>query len=411
MTDTAPKKVALLTAGGLAPCLSSAVGGLIERYTKIAPDIEIIAYRSGYKGLLLGDSYQVDADMRANAPVLHAHGGSPIGNSRVKLTNVADCVKRGLVNEGQDPQKVAADQLIKDGVDVLHTIGGDDTNTAAADLAAYLAHNDYGLTVIGLPKTIDNDVFPIRQSLGAWTAAEEGARYFRNVVAEHNANPRMLIIHEVMGRACGWLTAATATDYIKLIDAECFLPELGLAKTNVTVHGVYIPEMELDLKAEANRLRAVMDENDNVNIFISEGAGVSSIVAEMEARGETVPRDAFGHVKLDAVNPGKWFGEQFAEMLGAEKVLVQKSGYYARAAPANPRDLALIKECTDLAVDCALKRESGVIGHDEDQSDTLRAIEFPRIKGGKPFDPQTPWFKDLLATIGQPVGRTLETSH
>ena len=72
----------------------------------------------------------------------------------------------------------------RDGVDVLHTIGGDDTNTAAADLAAFLARNNYGLTVIGLPKTIDNDVYPIKQSLGAWTAAEHGANYFWNVVAE-----------------------------------------------------------------------------------------------------------------------------------------------------------------------------------------------------------------------------------
>ncbi len=58
-TSVRPKKVALLTAGGLAPCLSSAVGGLIERYTEIAPDIEIIAYHGGYKGLLLGDSYKI----------------------------------------------------------------------------------------------------------------------------------------------------------------------------------------------------------------------------------------------------------------------------------------------------------------------------------------------------------------
>ena len=402
MTDqNRPRKVALLTAGGLAPCLSSAVGGLIQRYTEIAPDIEIIAYRGGYKGLLLGDSYQVGPAERAAAGALHQHGGSPIGNSRVKLTNIKDCVKRGLVTEGQDPQKVAADQLIKDGVDVLHTIGGDDTNTAAADLAAYLARNNYGLCVIGLPKTIDNDVYPIRQSLGAWTAAEQGARYFRNVVAEHNANPRMLIVHEVMGRNCGWLTAATAADYQKIIQAETFVPGLGLSQSNLSVHGVYIPEMELDLTAEAKRLRAIMDANDNVNIFISEGAGVASIVAEMESRGEEVPRDAFGHMKLDAINPGKWFGEQFAKMIGAEKVLVQKSGYFARAAPANQADLDLIRECVHLAVDCALRRESGVTGNDEDQDNVLRAIEFPRIKGGKPFDTRTPWFQSLLSSIGQ----------
>jgi pyrophosphate--fructose-6-phosphate 1-phosphotransferase len=406
-----PKKVAILTAGGLAPCLNSAIGSLIERYTEIDPSIEIICYRSGYKGLLLGDSYTVTPEVRAKASLLHRFGGSVIGNSRVKLTNVKDCVKRGLVQEGEDPQKVAADQLVKDGVDVLHTIGGDDTNTAAADLAAFLAQNNYGLTVIGLPKTVDNDVFPIKQSLGAWTAAEQGARYFWNVVAENNANPRMLIVHEVMGRSCGWLTAATAVEYRKMLDRAEWLPELGLSRESYEVHGVFIPEMAIDIAAEAARLRAVMDKVDCVNIFVSEGAGVESIVAEMQAKGQEVPRDAFGHVKLDAVNPGKWFGDQFAQMLGAEKTLVQKSGYFARASASNAEDVRLIKSCADLAVECAMRREAGVIGHDDDNNFVLRAIEFPRIKGGKPFNIDTPWFTQTLAEIGQPKGAKVSVGH
>jgi pyrophosphate--fructose-6-phosphate 1-phosphotransferase len=406
-----PKKVAILTAGGLAPCLNSAIGSLIERYTEIDPSIEIICYRSGYKGLLLGDYYTVTPEVRANASVLHKFGGSSIGNSRVKLTNLKDCLKRGLVMEGEDPQKVAADQLIKDGVDILHTIGGDDTNTAAADLAAFLEKNNYGLTVIGLPKTVDNDVFPIKQSLGAWTAAEQGALYFKNVVDENNSNPRMLIVHEVMGRSCGWLTAATALEYRKLLDKSQWLPDLGLSRIAFEVHGIFIPEMDIDLKAEAVRLRQVMETVDCVNIFVSEGAGVEAIVAEMQAKGQEVPRDAFGHVKLDAVNPGKWFGEQFAEMIGAEKTLVQKSGYFARASAANAEDIRLIKSCADLAVECAFKRESGVIGHDEDNHNILRAIEFPRIKGGKPFAIDTPWFEQLLNEIGQTKGAKVETSH
>jgi len=406
-----PQKVALLTAGGLAPCLNSAIGSLIERYNEIDPSIEIICYRSGYKGLLLGDSYKVDAEMREKAGLLQKFGGSVIGNSRVKLTNIADCVKRGLVKEGEDPQKVAADQLIKDGVDVLHTIGGDDTNTAAADLAAFLADNDYGLTVIGLPKTVDNDVFPIKQSLGAWTAAEQGAHFFKNVVAENNSNPRMLIVHEVMGRSCGWLTAATASEYRKLLDNCEWLPSLGLSRDSYEVHGIFIPEMDFDITAEAQRLRKIMDEVDCVNIFVSEGAGVETIVAEMEAKGHDVPRDAFGHVKLDAVNPGKWFGEQFAEMIGAEKTLIQKSGYYARASAANAEDIRLIKSCADLAVECALRGEAGVIGHDDDQNFVLRAIEFPRIKGGKPFDIDSAWFTETLEDLGQTKGNKIETSH
>jgi pyrophosphate--fructose-6-phosphate 1-phosphotransferase len=405
------KKVALLTAGGLAPCLSSAIGALISRYTEAAPDIEIICYIGGYKGLLLGESIAVTDEIRKNAKVLYKHGGSPIGNSRVKLTNVKDCEKRGLVHAGENPLEVAASQLIKDGVDVLHTIGGDDTNTTAADLAAYLAKNDYALTVVGLPKTIDNDIFPIRQSLGAWTAAEEGAKYFSNVVAEHNANPRMLIIHEVMGRNCGWLTAYTAKVYHEKLEELDFLPQIGLSKERKDVHAIFVPEMAIDIQAEAARLKKVMDEIDNVNIFISEGAGVEEIVKEMEAVGETVLRDAFGHIKLDAVNPGAWFGKQFASLLDAEKVLIQKSGYYSRAAPSNAADLELIKKFADKAVECALNGVSGVIGEDDDRGNELRAIEFPRIAGGKPFDIDVPWFNELLRDIGQPKNSKVVTSH
>ena len=398
------RKVALLTAGGLAPCLSTAVGGLIQKYTEVDPSIEIIGYLNGYHGLLLGNSVPVTQEVRDHASVLHKFGGSPIGNSRVKLTNIADCVKRGLVQEGQDPLAVAAAQLTKDGVDVLHTIGGDDTNTTAADLAAYLHENGYELTVVGLPKTIDNDVIPIKQSLGAWTAAEQGSIFAQNIIAEHSSNPRMLIIHEVMGRACGWLTAETAVRYRKWLDEQQWNPGIGLDRRQWDIHAVFVPEMSFDIAAEAERLHKVMDEVGCVNIFLSEGAGVSEIVAELEARGEEVGRDAFGHVKLDTINPGQWFGKQFAAMLDSEKTMVWKSGYFARSAASNAQDLALIQQCTDLAVDAALRGESGVTGQDEERGDELRVIEFPRIKGHKAFDIDQPWFDALLAGIGQAKG-------
>jgi pyrophosphate--fructose-6-phosphate 1-phosphotransferase len=393
--------VALLTAGGLAPCLSSAVGGLIERYTKVAPDVRIIAYRNGYAGLLTGQSVEVTEAVRAVAGRLHAFGGTPIGNSRVKLTNTADCVKRGLVQSGQDPLHVAAEQLSRDGVDVLHTIGGDDTNGTAADLAAYLGSNGYQLTVVGLPKTIDNDVVPIRQSLGAWTAAEQGALYARNIIAEHSSNPRMLIVHEVMGRHCGWLTAATALAHHQWVRNAPFAEWLDNSAASWDVHAVFVPEQPFDIAEQAKRLRAIMDEQDCVNLFISEGAGVSEIVAAMEEAGEEVPRDPFGHVQLDKINPGQWFAKQFAAALGADKVLVQKSGYFSRSAAANTADLALIRRCTDYAVDAALRGESGVVGQDEERGDELRAIEFERIAGGKKFDVSMPWFTDLLRELGQ----------
>ncbi|MCB2413846.1 pyrophosphate--fructose-6-phosphate 1-phosphotransferase [Demequina sp. TTPB684] len=395
------RRVALLTAGGFAPCLSSAVGGLIGRYTEVAPEVEIIAYEHGYWGLLQGKKVVISDAVRDKAGILHEFGGSPIGNSRVKLTNVADCVKRGLVKEGQDPLAVAAEQLKADGVDVLHTIGGDDTNTTAADLAAYLHDNGYELTVVGLPKTIDNDVVPIRQSLGAWSAAEQASVFAQNVIGEHRSGPRMLIIHEVMGRACGWLTAATGMKYRQWLNTLEFVPEIGLTKERWDIHALYVPEQSIDLDAEAERLKVVMDTVGNVNIFLSEGAGVPEIIKEIEEAGGEVARDPFGHVRLDDINPGAWFAKQFAERLGAEKVMVQKSGYFSRSARANKEDLRLIKSMTDFAVESALRGEPGVIGHDEEDGGRLKAIAFPRIAGHKPFDITTPWYVDLLADIGQ----------
>jgi pyrophosphate--fructose-6-phosphate 1-phosphotransferase len=75
----------------------------------------------------------------------------------------------------------------------------------------------------------------------------------------------------------------------------------------------------------------------------AQGAGVSGIIAEKEAKGETVPRDAFGHAKLDSVNVGKYYGDKLGALIGAEKVMVQKSGYFARSAAPNSQDLKLIK--------------------------------------------------------------------
>ncbi|MDP9836854.1 pyrophosphate--fructose-6-phosphate 1-phosphotransferase [Neorhizobium huautlense] len=397
----ARQKVAMLTAGGLAPCLSSAVGGLIERYSDVAPELDLIAYRSGYQGVLLGDSIEITPQMREKAHLLHRFGGSPIGNSRVKLTNAADCVKRGLVKEGENPLKVAAERLAADGVTILHTIGGDDTNTTAADLAAYLGQNGYDLTVVGLPKTVDNDVVPIRQSLGAWTAAEVGANFFDNVSNEQSAAPRTLIIHEVMGRHCGWLTAATARAYMQKTRTHDYVEGFMMDEQLKKIDGIYLPEMRFDRDAEATRLKDVMDRYGFVTLFISEGACMDVIVRELEASGENIKRDAFGHVKLDTINVGGWFQKQFASLLGAERSLVQKSGYFARSAPANGDDLRLIQGMVDLAVESALNGVSGVTGHDEDQNGKLRTIEFPRIKGGKHFDLSTPWFGEVMTAVGQ----------
>ncbi len=318
-------KIAFLTAGGLAPCLSASIGALIKEYHAKEPDADLFGYLNGYRGLLLGNSISFPENAHEYADTLMQYGGSPIGNSRVKLTNVESCVKNGYVKKGKTPVAVAAEQLQSDGVDILHTIGGDDTNTMASELANYLLDNGHYLTVVGLPKTVDNDVYPIARSLGADTAAEQGAVFFENIANENTTSTRQLLIHEVMGRHCGWLTAATAHKYRDRLNKKLFINSMLISKERWDVDAVYIPEEEINFDAECERLNKRMDEKDGVNIFLSEGAGVEAIVKEMEANGEEVPKDAFGHVRLDEINPGQWFADQFKVKLNAEKVLVQKA--------------------------------------------------------------------------------------
>jgi len=401
-------RIAFLTAGGIAPCLSASIGGLIEHYNHLAPEADLMAYLNGYQGLLLGNSYHFPKQVRDRAEIFYNFGGSPIGNSRVKLTNVDDCVKRGLVQPGQEPLDVAAERLAADGIDILHTIGGDDTNSTAADLANHLHENGYELTVVGLPKTIDNDVFPITQTLGAWTAAHQSARFFRNIANENTTSSRQLIIHEVMGRHCGWLTGRAAYEYHESLHQYDWLPEALLHQLRWDVDAVWVPEMEIDIDGEIDRLNDMMDEHDSVNIFISEGAGLDVIIEEMKAKGEEPAKDAFGHYRLDDVNVGQWFGNQLKGKLGAEKLLVQKSGYFARSAAPNEDDLQLIKGSCARAAKSALQGESGVAGLDEDHGDEMSTIAFSRIRGGKPFDIDKSWFTNLLEEIRQPKGKRIE---
>ena len=85
-------KVAFLTSGGIAPCLSSSIARMIYSYSKLNKDIEFIGYLHGYKGLLTGKKIIISKEDISNIEILYDYGGTFLGNSRVKLTNVEDCI-------------------------------------------------------------------------------------------------------------------------------------------------------------------------------------------------------------------------------------------------------------------------------------------------------------------------------
>jgi diphosphate-dependent phosphofructokinase len=422
-----PIVVALITSGRIAPSFGPAVGGFLKRYQEIAlgditsdtataaataATIKFIVYRHGFRGLLTGDVVEINGEDFAAADVFVKNGGSPAGASRTRLTNLGHLHLRKFIKEGEDPHEVAAQQLIKDKVRVLHVIGSASAQVTASRLSVLLnAKYHYPLHHIGLAKTIENDMAPIRTTLGALTAAEEGAKYFENVVAEHNSNPRMLIIHEIKGRAAGWLTAATARAYRARLDHRDFPSAYGQAREVFDVHAVYTPEMHIDFSAEIGRLRRCMDRHDNVNIFVAQGTLLPLIEQELAAAGVTVERHPrFGYPVIDTA---AWFATKLKDGIGAEKVLIQRSGVYVRAAPANAADRKLVDSCVNYAVDLVMSKVAaapsssshlwrGVVGHDDRFDGQLRLVEVEPLMRKRPFDVATPWFVELLSAIGQP---------
>ena len=299
------RRVALLTAGGLAPCLSSAVGGLIERYTEVAPDVEIIGYLDGYAGLLAGRPLDRHGEASARRRTCcTAFGGSPIGNSRVKLTNVKDAVERGLVQEGQDPLEVAADQLTR----------GRRRRPAHHRRRR---HQHDGRRPRGVPAgtttTSPSSACPRRSTTTSCRSSSGSARgpppsrarfrpqHHRRALVEP-ADARRPRGH---GPGLRLADRGDRAAVPRVGRASSSTPAFGNDRRRWDVHGVFVPELQFDIDAEASGCARSWTRSACVNLFVSEGAGVETIVAELTARGEESQRDPFGHVKLDTINPGR----------------------------------------------------------------------------------------------------------
>ena len=109
------------------------------------------------------------------------------------------------------------------------------------------------------------------------TAAEVGARFFDHVSNEQSAAPKTLVIHEVMGRHCGWLTAATARAYIERTKCNDYIDGFMMNKELKSIDGLYLPETHFDMAGEAARLKDVMDRTGFVTLFVAEGACLDEI--------------------------------------------------------------------------------------------------------------------------------------
>ena len=238
MKTTTVKTVGILTSGGDAPGLNSAIRALCVA-GKNKYGMKFVGIRNGYRGLIDNDTFKMDT---IDFERLAKEGGTCLGTSRVKpFKNPVPDPKTGLL-----PVEGIKETFKKNKLDALVCLGGNGTNTTASLLA------DAGFNVIGLPKTIDNDIVGTDESFGFQTAiqvATEGIEAIRTTARSHH---RVMVV-EIMGHKVGWLGLYA-----------------GLA---ANADAILLPEIPYDIKKLGKAIKArVEGGQDYAIIDCSEGA-------------------------------------------------------------------------------------------------------------------------------------------
>jgi 6-phosphofructokinase 1 len=271
------------------------------------------------------------------------------------------------------------DNLIARDVNILFTVGGDGTQRGANDLYQEARKRGHALAVVGVPKTIDNDVGFVSRTFGFFSAVEEAKRVLDCAHTEACSGPGGIGLVKLMGRHAGFITA-------------------GAVVASQDVNFALIPEVPFKLESFLAALRQRMRNKSHAVIAVAEGAGQDLLGAD-EAE-----RDASGNVKLKDIGP--LLCEEIKSYFKTEGVTVViryfDPSYQIRSRPANSEDALLCDLFARHAVHAAMAGKTGVvIGFLHE-----RFIHVPielLATHTKRLDPASGWWRSVLAATGQPA--------
>jgi 6-phosphofructokinase 1 len=357
-------RAGIVTCGGLCPGFNDVIRSLFLEMHHAYGVREVLGFRWGYQGL--------DPDHGADPLVLtqeivddiHLQGGTMLGTSR------------GPVDIGR-----AVENLIRRRVDILFTIGGDGTQRGARALFLEAQKRGHALSVVGIPKTIDNDIPFVSRSFGFLTAVQEAARVLQRAHTEARSVENGIALVKLMGRHAGFLTA----------EATVASQEVNFA---------LVPEVPFRLEGDGGFLAALerrILKRGHAVVAVAEGAG-------QELLGQTsAERDASGNVRL--LDIGAFLRGKIDEWFRARKIpFVMRyfdPGYYIRSSPDNAEDAVLCDALARHAAHAAMAGRTGmVIGLVHDRFVHV-PIELLATRQ-KRLDPDSPAWSAVLSATGQP---------
>jgi len=358
--DARKTRAGIVTCGGLCPGLNNVIRSLFLELHYGYGVAEVLGFRNGYQGL---DPKCGVEPVKINPEFVdhvHQHGGTVLGTSR------------GPVDIGR-----AVDNLIARGVNILFAIGGDGTQRGANDLYQEARKRGHALSVVGVPKTIDNDVGFVSRTFGFFSAVEEAKRVLDCAHTEARSVGGGIGVVKLMGRHAGFVTA-------------------GAVVASQDVNFALIPEVPFTLAGFLAALKQRMTNKSHAVIAVAEGAGQHLLSADK------AERDASGNVKLKDIGP--FLCEEIKSYFKAEGITVViryfDPSYQIRSRPANSEDALLCDLYARHAVHAAMAGKTGVvIGFLHE-----RFIHVPielLATHTKRLDPASGWWRSVLAATGQ----------
>jgi 6-phosphofructokinase 1 len=356
--------VGIVTCGGLCPGLNDVIRALTFCSLESYGVKRVLGFKYGYEGLV-AKYYHYPIELTTdNTDEIHEKGGTILKSSR----------------GAQDTDEIINTMIHYD-VDILFTIGGDGTQRGARDIAEGVKARNLPISVIGIPKTIDNDVSLIQRSFGFETAVEATWDIITNAHSEAKAYRNGVGLVRLMGRESGWIAASAA-----------------LANSNVNF--CLVPEVPFDLHGPngfLTHLKTRLQSKEHAVVVVAEGAGQHLFEAAQAAA------DKSGNKNLSDI--GLLLKDEIKKSLKADGMEINVKhfdpSYNIRSRPANANDSMYCLRLGSNAVHAAMAGKTNmIVGLHHDR---LVHLPIPLIGARKTIDPQSWFWQTVLQATHQPA--------
>jgi 6-phosphofructokinase 1 len=357
-------RAGIVTCGGLCPGLNNVIRSLFLELHHHYRIKEVLGFLGGYRGLApdAPEPLVLTADYVDD---IHREGGTVLGTSR-----------------GPVDIRLAVENLIRRGVSILFTIGGDGTQRGGNELYQEAKRQGHNLAVVGIPKTIDNDVAYVSRTFGYLTAVEESSEVLTRAHTEVHSVENGIALVKLMGRHSGFIAA-------------------GATVANQDANFTLIPEVPFKLDGDRGFLAALKRrtlKRKHALVVVAEGAGQDLMTGQRDGK------DASGNAKLHDI--GLFLREKIESYFKREKVpMVMRyfdPSYLIRSVPADAEDAVLCDLFARNAVHAAMAGKTGlVIGlvHDKFVHVPIELV----VKERKHVNPNGSLWRAVLASTGQPA--------